>query len=239
MNWHKGVGHSLFLCHNTFVQNNPMQSTLTQPDYRYLPEVYSQDPYSDKKFRFSVDQELTIDEFLDKKKINSFYKICDCKLKTEEDYSKASAIPFRYVPLKSVEHRYNKKGEVVYIITFDSYVVKIGFTTDGMCNRQISYCAGNRNTRKKGTPSTTNFHITEAIYTALRDGKKVEWYAYDVDPKEIEVDYFGTGKYRTVKVSYGSQLEADLIQDYVDLTGHRPILSKNSGKTKKKKVLID
>lgn len=206
-----------------------MQPTLTQTDYSYLPEVYDQDPYSDKKFRFSHDQELSVEEFLSKTGISSFYKICDCVLKTQEDYIKTNSVPFRYVPLKHVEEKYKQRGEVVYFIVFDGDIVKIGCTTDGMKKRHASYCAGNRNTRKKGTPSTTNFHVSEAIYTALRDGKKVEWYAFDVEYREIEVDYFGTGKRQIVKVSYSSQLEAKLIQEYVNLTGHRPILSKNSG----------
>jgi len=212
-----------------------MKFALAQPDYDYLPEVYSQDPYSDKKFRFSLDQELIIDEFLSKKKITSFYKVCDCLLKTEKEYSTGkNAIPFKYVPLTFVEHRYNKKGEVVYIITFDGYVVKIGLTTDSMKGRIGSYNAGRRDYRKNGTPSTTNFHITEAIYTALRDGKKVEWYAYDVPPKEVEADYFGTGELMPLRTFYVAGLEALLIQHYVELTGHHPILSKNCGETEKK-----
>ncbi len=217
-----------------------MQSTLTQPDYSYLPEVYSQDPYSDKKFRFSLDQELTIDEFLSKKKITSFYKVCDCVLKTKQEYlvglnrKKKNTIPFNYVPLKSVEHRYNKKGQVIYIITFDSYVVKIGLTTDSMAGRIQSYNAGRREYRKNGTPSTTNFHITEAIHTALRDGKKVEWYAYDVPDRDVEVDYFDTGEIILAPAFYVSALEARLIEDYIEFSGHHPIFSKNCAETGKK-----
>lgn len=218
-----------------FVQNNSMESTLLRPDYSYLPEIYDQDPYSDKKFRFSLDQELTIGEFLSKKKITSFYKICDCVLKSEKEYLKGkNSIPFKYVPLKSVEHKYNKKGQLVYIITFDSYVVKIGLTTDSMGGRIGSYNAGRRMYRKSGTPSTTNFHVTEAIYTALRDGKKVEWYAYDVPDKEVEADYFGTGKIVLAPAFYVAVLEACLIGDYVELADHHPILSKNCAETKKK-----
>ena len=221
--------------YNTFVQNNSMESTLSQLDCSYLPEVYDKDPYSDKKFRFSLDQELTIDEFLGKKGITSFYKVCDCEIKTEKEYLKGkNALPFKYVPLKSVTHRYNKKGQVVYIITFDSYVVKIGLTTDSMGKRIGSYNAGRRTYRKNGTPSTTNFHITEAIYTALRDGKKVEWYAYDVPDEKVNADYFGTGKIIEAPALYVAALEERLIGDYVELAGHHPILSKNCGKTQKK-----
>jgi len=197
-------------------------------NYDYLPEVYDQDPYSDKMFRFGVSQELTVENFLNQLNITDFYKICDCKLKTPERYTKASSVPFDYVPLDNWKDQYKNRGEVVYIIAFDGYVVKIGFTTDGMKNRHTSYMAGNRNTRKKGTPSTTNFHITESIHTALRDGKKVEWWAYDVAPEEIPVDCFGTGIMKTMKVSYGSQLESYLIDEYVRLKGNRPLLSKNS-----------
>jgi|TARA_R100000030_G_C3211972_1_gene113595 hypothetical protein len=209
-------------------------------NYDYLPEVYDQDPYSDKKFRFDVSQELSLDDFLNQLKVadddesrrqtvmSNFYKICDCKLKNSERYKKASSIPFDYVPLDKHKDQYKKRGEVVYIIVFDGNVVKIGFTTDGMKNRHTSYNAGSRTTRKKGTPSTTNFHITESIYTALSDGKKVEWYAYDVPPAEVTTDCFGTGIMKTMKVSYGSELESYLIDEYVRLKGHRPILSKNS-----------
>ena len=226
--------------YNTFVQNNFMQLTLLQMDYSYLPEVYDKDPYSNKKFRFSLDQELTIDEFLSKKGITAFYKICVNELKTEKEYldglnqKNKNTIPFKYVPLKSVIHRYNRKGQLVYILTFDSYVVKIGISTDSMKGRMGSYNAGRREYRKTGTPSTTNFHVTEAIHTALRDGKKVEWYVYDAPDKVVDVDYFGTGEIRQEKANYVSTLEAGLIEDYVELAGHHPILSKNCGKTKKK-----
>ena len=213
-----------------------MKFALAQPDYSYLPEVYSQDPYSDKKFQFSLDQELTIDEFLSKKKITSFYKVCDCVIKTEKEFLKGkNSIPFKYDVVKSVEHKYNKKEQqLIYIITIDSYVVKIGLTTDCMGGRIGSYNAGRREYRKNGTPSTTNFHVTEAIYTALRDGKRVEWYAYDVPEEEVDADYFGTGKIVHTRALYVAGLEAVLIADYVELTGHYPILSKNCAKTPKK-----
>ena len=197
-------------------------------NYDYLPEVYDRDPYSDKMFRFGVSQELTVENFLNQLNITDFYKICDCKLKDPKRYKKARSIPFDYVPLDNWKDQYKNRGEVVYIIAFDGYVVKIGFTTDGMKNRHTSYNAGSRNTRKKGTPSTTNFHITETIHTALRDGKKVEWWAYDVPPREVETDWFGSGIMKTMKSSYGSPLESSLIAEYVRLKGNRPLLSKNS-----------
>ena len=195
--------------------------------YDHLPEPYSIDPYSGKKLLLDFSQELTIESFLNQLNIRDFYKICDCKLKDPKRYKKARSIPFDYVPLDNWKDRYKNRGEVVYIIAFDGYVVKIGFTTDGMKNRHTSYMAGNRNTRKKGTPSTTNFHITESIHTALRDGKKVEWWAYDVPPEEITADCFGTGIMKTMKASYGSPLESSLIAEYEKLTGHRPLLSTN------------
>lgn len=212
-----------------------MKSTVSQPDYSYLPEVYDQDPYSDKKFRFSLDLELTIDEFLSKQKITTFYKVCDCELKTEKEYLEGkNAVPFKYVPVISVKYRYNKKGQRVYIITFNGYVVKIGITTDSIAGRIGSYNAGRREYRKGGTPSTTNFHVTEAIYAALRDGKKVEWYAYDAPDKEVEIEYFGTGETLKAKAKYVDVLESELIDAYIDLTGHHPILSKNCAETPKK-----
>tara|TARA_B100001059_G_C17527359_1_gene423816 strand:- start:62 stop:655 length:594 start_codon:yes stop_codon:yes gene_type:complete len=194
----------------------------------YLPEVYDKDPYSPKVFRFDVSQELTVEDFFNQLNITNFYKICYCKIKELKRYLKASSIPFDYVPLDKHKDQYKKRDEVVYIIVFDGRVVKIGFTTDGMTGRHTSYNAGSRKSRKIGTPSTTNFHVTESIYTALRDGKKVEWYAYDVPPVETNVDCFGTGVMKSMKVSYGSGLESYLIDEYERLKGNRPLLSKNS-----------
>ena len=204
--------------------------------YDHLPEPYSIDPYSGKKLLLDFSQELTIESFLNQLNIKDFYKICDCKLKDPKRYKKARSIPFDYIPLDNLKDKYKNRGEVVYIMGIvddilqaqaQANVGKIGVTTDGMKKRHTSYNAGSRKTRKEGTPSTTNFHITEAIYATLREGKKVEWWAYDVPPEEITADCFGTGIMKTMKASYGSPLESSLIAEYEKLTGHRPLLSTN------------
>ena len=73
----------------------------------------------------------------------------------------------------------------MYIITFNGYIVKIGGTYTGMKNAITSYNCGARKAREKGTCSVTNYHCTEAQYTAIRDGKKVEWYVFDVPTQEV------------------------------------------------------
>ena len=107
-------------------------------------------------------------------------------------------------------------------------IVKIGGTYVGMKGRHGSYNCGTRKARNKGTCSVTNFNITETQYTAIREGKKVEWYVFDVPLAEATINLpWGDEIKYNAKTFY--KYESSLCSKYQQLTGHFPPLSDNAG----------
>jgi hypothetical protein len=97
-----------------------------------------------------------------------------------------------------------------------------------MKGRHSSYNCGTRKARSKGTCSVTNFNITEVQYAAIRDGKKVEWYVFDVPEAEATVNPpWCEGVSYKAKTFY--KYESSLCEKYKQLTGHFPLLSSNAG----------
>ena len=189
----------------------------------YLPEVLEE---------FSIDEssELTIGEFLEKANLTNFnfYKIADSGLKEKNNFDKNPEVnPIAYTAVDGLVDSYKKYKEVIYILCIMGRVVKIGGTYTGMAKRHQSYNCGTRKARKKGTCSVTNYHITEAQYAAIRNGKQVEWYVFDVPPQEVETKIWNNTK--KVSPKFYTFWEADLCQMYKEIAGHRPILSKNAG----------
>mgnify|MGYP003325980033 CR=1 FL=1 len=110
----------------------------------------------------------------------------------------------------------------------DGKIVKIGGTYVGMKGRHGSYNCGTRKARNKGTCSVTNFNITETQYTAIREGKKVEWYVFDVPLAEATINLpWGDEIKYNAKTFY--KYESSLCSKYQQLTGHFPPLSDNAG----------
>ena len=172
-----------------------------------------------------LSSELNANEFATQ---HGFYLACTAKIKPEYRFVKNPDVnPIQYVPTKGHEDQYVEYAERIYILAIDNKVAKIGGTYTGMKKRHSSYNCGTRKARNKGTCSVTNYHLTEAQYTAIRDGKKVEWYVYDVPTQELKANVWG--KERTVTPKLYTFYEADLCQMYADKTGHFPRLSKNSG----------
>ena len=196
----------------------------------YLPEVFAIDPKDGKtKFRFDETTELKIEEFLSKVDLdNHFIKIADAGIKPKKRFDNNPEVnPIAYTVVDGLIDSYKEYKEVVYIITINGYVVKIGGSYTGMKKRHSSYNCGTRKARAKGTCSVTNYHLTEAQYTAIRDGKRVEWYVYDVPTQELKANIWG--KERIVAPKLYTFYEADLCEMYAGKTGHFPILSKNAG----------
>jgi hypothetical protein len=189
----------------------------------YLPNII-------EEFRIDETNELTIQEFLKKADLEefNFYKIADSGIKKKKNFDKNPEVnPIAYTVVDGLIDSYKTYKECVYILTVNGKVVKIGGTYTGMAKRHQSYNCGTRKARSKGTCSVTNYHITEAQYAAICDGKQVEWYVYDVPAQEVEVRIWKTEKVVTPKLY--TFYEADLCAMYKDITGHRPILSKNAG----------
>jgi hypothetical protein len=183
----------------------------------YLPEVLNE-------YRINLTNEVSVQEFLK----YGFYKIADATLKSEERFIKNPEVnPIEYVVVPGLESKYNEYRELIYIIAIDDKVAKIGGTYVGMKGRHQSYNCGTRKARNKGTCSVTNFNVTEAQYAAIRDGKKVEWYVFDVPLAEAVISVWGEEITYNAKTYY--KYESVLCNKYQELTGHFPILSSNSG----------
>lgn len=183
----------------------------------YLPEVLNE-------YRIELNNELDVQEFIK----YGFYKIADATLKAEERFIKNPEVnPIEYIVVPGLESKYNEYRELIYIIAIDGKVAKIGGTYVGMKGRHQSYNCGTRKARNKGTCSVTNFNVTEAQYAAICDGKKVEWYVFDVPLAEATINVWGEEMIYNAKTYY--KYESALCNKYQELTGHFPILSSNSG----------
>lgn len=183
----------------------------------YLPEVLTE-------YRIDLSNELFVQDFFQ----YGFYKIADAKLKLQERFEKNPEVnPIEYVVVPGLKSKYDEYREFVYILAIDDKVAKIGGTYVGMKGRHQSYNCGTRKARAKGTCSLTNFKITEVQYTAIRDGKSVEWYVYDVPLAEAVLNIWGEKINYNTKTYY--KYESSLCEIYQKLTGHYPLLSSNSG----------
>lgn len=183
----------------------------------YLPEVLPE-------YRIDFSQELSIQEFLK----YGFYKIADAGLKTQQRFENNPEVnPVEYFVVPGLEQKYNEYRELIYILAIDGKVAKIGGTYVGMKGRHQSYNCGTRKARSKGTCSVTNFNITESQYAAIRDGKSVEWYVFDVPLAESTINVWGEEVTYNAKTFY--KYESALCEKYRQLTGHFPILSSNAG----------
>ena len=181
----------------------------------YLPPVlpeYSRD--------FS--NELSIDIFLK----YGFYKICDAGLKPEYRFRDNPEVnPIQYNVVNGFEEKYESYRELIYAIVIDGKIVKIGGTYTGMKKRHGSYNCGTRKARAKGTCSVTNFDITEYQFTALRQGKTVEWYVFDVPLAEATIN-LPWGEEITYNAKTYMKYESSLSHKYAELRGAVPPFNK-------------
>lgn len=183
----------------------------------FLPEVLPE-------YRIDLTQELSINEFLH----YGFYKIADAVLKDQKRFEKNPEVnPIDYVVVPGLENEYEEYRELIYIIAIDNKVAKIGGTYVGMKGRHCSYNCGTRKARAKGTCSLTNFNVTEAQYVAIRDGKSVEWYVYEVPLAEATINVWDESFTYNAKTYY--KYESVLCEKYRQMTGHFPLLSSNAG----------
>ena len=174
----------------------------------YLPPVLSQ-------YRKDFSNELPIELFLK----YGFYKICDAGLKPEYRFIDNPQVnPIQYNIVKGLEDKYNSYRELIYFIVIDGCIIYIGCTYVGMRGRHGSYNCGTRKARAKGTCSLTNYDITEYQYTAIREGKSVEWYVFDVPPAEATVD-LPWGKQITYNAKTYLKYEQTLCEKYAELSG--------------------
>ena len=181
----------------------------------YLPNVLSQ-------YSRDFSNELSIDIFLK----YGFYKICDAGLKPEYRFRDNPEVnPIQYNVVKGLEEKYDSYRELIYAIVIDGKIVKIGGTYVGMKGRHGSYNCGTRKARAKGTCSVTNFDITEYQFTALRQGKTVEWYVFDVPLAEATIN-LPWGEEITYNAKTYMKYESSLSHKYAELRGAVPPFNK-------------
>ena len=169
--------------------------------------------------------ELSVELFLE----YGFYKICDAGLKPEHRFIDNPEVnPIQYNIVKGLEDKYNSYRELIYLIVIDGKIVKIGGTYTGMKKRHGSYNCGTRKARKKGTCSVTNFDITEYQFTALLQGKTVEWYVFDVPLAEATVN-LPWDKKITYNAKTYLKYEQTLCEKYAELNnGSVPFCNKQN-----------
>lgn len=183
----------------------------------YLPEILPE-------YCIDFSNELPVTDFIH----YGFYKIADATLKDKARFLKNPEVnPIEYVVVPGLESKYEEYRELIYILAIDGKVAKIGGTYVGMKGRHSSYNCGTRKARNKGTCSVTNFNISEVQYSSIRNGKKVEWYVYDVPLAEATINVWGENVTYNSKTYY--KYESMLCEKYKNLTGHFPLLSSNAG----------
>ena len=127
--------------------------------------------------------------------------------------------------MKGLEDKYTSYRELIYAIVINGKIIKIGGTYVGLKGRHSSYNCGTRKARAKGTCSLTNFDITEYQYAAIRDGKRVEWYVFDVPLAEATVN-LPWGEEITYNAKTYMKYESSLCHKYAELNGSVPIGNK-------------
>lgn len=183
----------------------------------YLPEVLSE-------YFIDFSKELSIEQFLP----YGFYKIASSTLKSKKRFeSNPDVNPIDYIPVSEHLDKYKEYCELIYILTIDSKIAKIGGTYVGMKGRHQSYNCGTRKARKSGTCSVTNFNVTEVQYASLMNGKSVDWYVYEVPIAKTILNVWGEEIEYNSKTFY--KYESSLCEQYKKLTGHYPLLSTNFG----------
>ncbi len=183
----------------------------------YLPNILDD-------YLIDFSNELSIDNFLQ----YGFYKIADATLKSKDRFERNPEVnPIEYVVVPELEEIYKKYCELIYIITVDGKVAKIGGTYVGMKGRHSSYNCGTRKARSKGTCSVTNYKVTEVQYASIRNGKKVEWYIFEVPLTVATINVWGEEVQYNTKTYY--KYETALCEKYYQMIGYYPLLSSNSG----------
>ena len=196
-----------------------MKTTL---DTLYYTEGSSYLPPVLPEYIRDFSDELPVETFLP----YGFSKICDAALKPEYRFiSNPEVNPIQYNVVKGKEEKYNSYGEYIYLLVIDGKIIKIGGTYVGMKGRHGSYNCGTRKAREKGTCSLTNFEITEYQYAAIRAGKKVEWYVFDVPLAETTINLPWGDEIKYDAKTY-MKYESSLCHKYAQLRGAVPPCNK-------------
>lgn len=115
---------------------------------------------------------------------------------------------------------------VVYLIVVDGEVVKIGGSGQTLPNRWVSYQAGTKQARKKGTCSVTNYDVSQYLINKLNEQSNIALYAYNPEPVTATVNLFNQ-QTKYIQTQIWKEYEKFLLDEYKKLNSTFPILSKN------------
>tara|TARA_R110002074_G_scaffold399713_2_gene593449 strand:- start:747 stop:1376 length:630 start_codon:yes stop_codon:yes gene_type:complete len=135
------------------------------------------------------------------------------------------------IPIKE----YNKRQNLVYIITYNGIIVKIGGTKTGLKGRINSYYCGYyiRERKKKngkyypGKCSVTNANIYNTIYYYLLKNNNFELYYYPIPDMYATFNIFGKIEKKKIETTY-EYYESHVLNKFKEQFKSFPILSINS-----------
>jgi len=122
----------------------------------------------------------------------------------------------------------DEDNEWLYCLVYDGHVVKIGMTITCLKDRYGSYSCGTDRAMKKGSPSTTNFIISECNYLAMMNDINVKIYGIAVPYEVVMKTRFGD----TFECALSSVRDEEkaLIKVFKNAYGHKPVLCVQEGK---------
>ena len=231
-------------CPNFFLTNNLKYEIIYSMNYpkaggNNLKKFYEDvDKFiKNGDFVFDMSDQMTVKNF-SKKCGLKFTKIADCVLNTEENFPNSRRTFIKgsnwlgkvvdYKPIAGKEKLWSMKGEWVYVIVYDGWIVKLGMTSDGLSGRFGSYNCGTKKAMAKGSCSTTNFVLTECNYLALDKDCEVEIYGYQIGEVYAKTEKVG-GKVLRARAQVAPAYEARLMEIYIDYTGTIPPLCGQKG----------
>jgi len=160
--------------------------------------------------------EPTLTDFISKNKLSKYLsKVGDITLDTELKCG------YRV----SILDELKKETQWAYVLLINGKIVKFGDTTSTLKARWGSYSAGIKESRDRGTCSTTNYFISEVIRQALKDGMEVELWGYNIPTQFLSIDVFGETKSAIIDVV--TYYESKLLELYQTTYNKLPILGKN------------
>ena len=133
---------------------------------------------------------------------------------------------------------WTSRQDVVYIITKNREIMKIGGTRTGMRDRWASYLCGHCVPQRKkkngenypGKMSVTNAHLYHTIEDdLLRNNSEWEFYIYICPPATVNINF--VGDVVAVQAQVYHAYESILIRRFSNLMGDQPILCSASDPT--------
>ena len=171
----------------------------------------------DVDYSIDLSTEASVDWAVDK----GFTKFADMTL----DSNVKPGVRLTYKPYIETKE-WTKYRNMLYVISIDGRIVKIGMTTTGLSKRWGSYNNGTPEIREgKGSGSTTNYNVVQPLKIAIEEGRNVEWYCWAPPVKTYTNEAWGYTE--EVQAKDPEWYENLLLTMYEEEFGKKPHLSSN------------